>query len=174
MHGRQAGFTLLEITVVMAIIAVILAFMTPYIMEPIRNAKITGAVSQAKEVVSACNLVRVGAASFSRDSVNYKVYSSYGPLYSGWTDAKTLKTQLAPDYYLPTVNPFGMPYLFKMTEKTCTAAVDLDTQVPGWEGYETEDIGSRTRIVVGLPVRGGGGPVWIQHQKRVLNAETIR
>lgn len=174
MSNRQKGFTLIELVVVLSIIALMLAFMTPYIMEPIRNAKIAGAVQQAKEVVSACNLVRVGPASSSRDPINNKVYNAYGPLYTSWTNATTLKAKLASDYYLPTVNPFGQAYLFKMGEKTCTAAVDLDVQIDGWEGYELESIGSRTRIIVGLPARGGSAPAWVLHQKRLLNAETIR
>lgn len=174
MDRRQGGFTAIEMVVVLAIIAIILAFMVPYIMEPIRNAKITGAVSQAKEIVAACDLVRVTPASTSRDPSNYKVNSFYGALYTGWTDVTTLKAKLSTDYDLPTNNPFDRPYLFKMTERTCTVAVELDVHIDGWEGYETEESGSRTRIIVGTPARSTAGPAWVQHQKRLLTGETIR
>lgn len=174
MARRQGGFTAIEMVVVMAIIAIILAFMVPNIMEPIRNAKIRGAVSQAKEIVAACDLVRVTPASTSRDASNYKVTSFYGAQYTGWTDVATLKAKLSTDYNLPTSNPFDRPYLFKMTERACTVAVELDAHIDGWEGYDTEEAGSRTRIIVGTPARSTAGPAWVQHQKRLLTGETIR
>jgi type II secretory pathway pseudopilin PulG len=160
--------------VVMAIIAIILTFMTPFIMEPIRNAKINGAIAQAKEIIVACNLVRVTPLTTTRNSVNNQVTSTYGPQYTSWTTVSTLKAKLSSDYHLPLENPFDRPYMFKMTDKTCAVAVELDDRIDGWEGYETELEGSRTRIIVGTPARSIASPAWVQHQKRLLNGESIR
>jgi len=174
MARRQGGFTAIEMVVVLAIIAIVLLFMTPLIMEPIRHAKIKGAVAQAKEIVSACNLVRVSPASTTRNTTNQQVTSTYGPVYASWTNVATLKARLSSDYIIPTVNPFDRPYLFKMTDKACTAAVELDVQIDGWEGYDIEQAGTRTRIVVGTPARSMAGPSWVLHQKRLLTGESIR
>lgn len=174
MRGRQAGFTLIEMMVVILIISVMVLILMPDIWQPIRDAKIKGGIAQAKEIVAACDLVRVSPISSTRDTSNQKVTTTYGPLYPSWTDAAVLKTKLSTDYALPTENPMGRPYYFKMTERSCSVAVELDELIDGWEGYDLEAAGSRTRIIVGTPARSMGGPGWVQHQKRLLSGETIR
>lgn len=174
MRGRQAGFTVIELMVVILIIAVLTVFLMPSIWQPIRDAKITGGVAQAKEIVSACDLLRVTPLSSTRDTSNQKVTPTYGPLYASWTDAAVLSSKLSSDYSLPTENPFGRPYYFKMTERTCTVAVELDELIDGWEGYDIETAGTRTRIVVSTPARDMAGAAWVQQQKRLLTGESIR
>ncbi|MEX6780264.1 type II secretion system protein [Pseudomonas aeruginosa] len=174
MRARQAGFTAIEMVVVLAIIAIILAFMLPVIAEPIDQAKIKGAVSQAKEIVAACNVARVSPASTSRNSTTLVVSSTYGPTYNNWTDVSVLKGKLSSNYVIPDENPFGNPYYFKMTDKSCSVAVELDWQVDGWEGYDLETVGTRSRIIVATPARSTAGPAWVQHQKRLLTGESIR
>lgn len=174
MRAQQAGFTAIEMVVVLAIIAIILAFMLPVIAEPIDQAKIRGAVSQAKEIVAACNVARVSPASTSRNNTTLFVTSTYGPGYSSWTNVSVLKGLLSSDYVIPGENPFGNPYYFKMTDKACTVAVELNWTVDGWEGYELEAAGNRTRIIVATPARSTAGPAWVQQQKRLLTGESIR
>lgn len=174
MKRRQAGFTMIELVVVLAVIAIMTWYLVPNIWEPIHDAKIRGAVAQAKEIVSACDLVRVTPISTSRDASNQKVTKVYGPVYTAWTDASFLKTKLSVDYSMPSENPFGRPYYFKMTERSCSAAVELDGLIDGWEGYELETAGTRTRIIVGTPARSMAGPGWVQQQNRLLTGETIR
>ena len=174
MRRRQAGFTVIEMMVVILIISILTIILMPYIWQPIRDAKITGGVAQAKEIVSACDLLRVTPISSTRNTSNQKVTPTYGPLYTSWTDAAVLKTRLSTDFSLPTENPFGRPYYFKMTERTCSVAVELDELIEGWEGYDLETVGTRTRIIVSAPARSMAGPAWVQHQKRLLTGETIR
>lgn len=174
MRRRQAGFTVIEMMVVILIIGVLTTFLMPSIWQPIRDAKITGGVAQAKEIVSACDLLRVTPTSSTRDTSNQKVTPIYGPLYASWTDATVLSNKLSSDYSLPTENPFGRPYYFKMTERTCSVAVELDELIDGWAGYDLETAGTRTRIVINTPARSMTGPAWVQHQKRLLNGETFR
>jgi prepilin-type N-terminal cleavage/methylation domain-containing protein len=174
MRAQQAGFTAIEMVVVFAIIAIILAFLMPLIAEPIDQARIKGAVSQAKEIVAACNVARVSPTSTSRNSSTQLVTSTYGPGYSSWTNVSVLKSLLSSDYVIPDENPFGNPYYFKMTEKACTVAVELDWTVDGWEGYEIESGVSGTRIIIPTPARSTAGPAWVRHQKRLLTGESIR
>ncbi|MFL1449355.1 Tfp pilus assembly protein FimT/FimU [Pseudomonas tritici] len=174
MHHRQAGFTLLEVMVVMAVMGIISAFMIPYIAEPIRNAKIKGSVEQAKEVVAACNLVRMTPVSSTRNPVTLVVTHVYHSDYTSWTPVATLKSMLSADYPLPTENSFNRPIYFKMVERSCSVAVELDGLIDGWEGYATETDGARTRIIVRNSTRSTSGPVWVQHQKRFLTGESVR
>lgn len=165
---------MIELMVVLAIFAIILYFMVPMISEPIRNAKIKGAVEQAKEVVAACNLVRMTPVASFRDPITLKVTHTYGPLYTGWTDVSILKAKLSAEYDLRTLNPFDKPYLFQMNDKACSVAVELDQIIDGWEGYTVETAGSSTRIIVSNSTRSTSGPAWVQHEKRFLTGETVR
>ncbi len=174
MRVKQGGFTAIEMVVVLAIIAIILAFMLPVIAEPIGNAKIKGAVSQAKEIVTACNVARVTPTSTSRNATTLVVSTTYRADYASWTNVSVLKGMLSSNYVIPDENPFGNPYYFKMTERSCTVAVELDREIDGWEGYDLESAGPRSRIIVATPARSTSGPAWIQHQKRLLTGESIR
>jgi len=174
MRSRQAGMTALELVVVLAVISIVLTFMVPFIAEPIRNAKINGAIKQAREIVSACHLVRVTPISSSRNATSLKVTNTYGPDYPNWTNATVLTNKLSSGYRLETVNPFDRPYYFKMNSQTCSAAVELDELIEEWEGHEIETVGTRSRIIVSVPARSPTGPAWVQHQKRLLFGEEIR
>lgn len=165
---------MIELMVVILIVSVLTLALSPAIWQSIRDAKITGAVAQAKEIVSACDLVRVTPISSTRDATNQKVTPAYGPLYASWTDTSVLKSRLSSDFALPAANPFGLPYYFKMTERMCSVAVELDDLIDSWEGYALETSGAHTRIVVSTPARSMAGSTWVQHQKRLLTGEAIR
>lgn len=168
MKFRQNGFTLLEIMVVLAIISILIAALYPSIHDAVYEAKIKGAVVQAKEIVTACNLVRISPVSSARDTTTQQVTNTYSPNYASWTDVVTLKARLSTNYALPTVNPFGRPYYFKLDSQTCSVAVELDTVIDSWEGLDLETAGSSTRIIVSTPSRITAAPSWLQHQNRVL------
>mgnify|MGYP002041092651 CR=1 FL=1 len=51
MKQRQSGFTMVELIVTLSVIAIMLSFLVPNIWRPITDAKIRGAVSQAKQLV---------------------------------------------------------------------------------------------------------------------------
>lgn len=174
MKSSQGGFTLIELVVVSAVIGLLMWLYVPNIWEPINDAKIRGGVSQAKEIVFACDLVRVTPVSTSRDTTSQKVTKVYGGAYTNWTDVSVLRSKLSTNYTLPTINPFGRPYYFKMTDGSCSVALELDELIDGWEGYELETVGARTRIIIGTPARSMAGPSWVKQQGRFLTGETAR
>jgi prepilin-type N-terminal cleavage/methylation domain-containing protein len=174
MVSRSRGYTLLELMIVISIIAIFMAMFLPLIYRPIRDARIAGGVEQAKEVVSACNVVRVKAISSVRNAVNQQVTNTFGPQYTTWTNASVLQGKLSSSYDLPDLNPFGLPYLFKMTDQTCSVAIEVDEVLDSWRGFDIEAAGSNTRIIVNIPARGIAGPVWVEEQKRLLSAEPTR
>ncbi|MPQ69299.1 type II secretion system protein [Pseudomonas sp. MWU12-2323] len=174
MGSRQMGFTVIELAVVLAIISIMLMCMIPVLSEPIHNAKIAGGVEQAKAIVDACNLVRVTPTSTTVNATNLQVTNTFGPDYNSWTDVSVLKAKLSSNYSLKTVNPFGKPYYFKMSDLTCSVAVELDVLIDGWEGYELETAGAVTRIIVSVSTHNATGPAWVQQQKRILTGEVFR
>lgn len=174
MKRSHAGFTMIELMFVLLIIGLMTMFLIPLIWPPIDDAKIKSAVIQAQEIVTACNLVRVTPISSVRDPLTLKVTKSYGPEYSSWTDVSVLKSTLSKDYPVPTENPFGHPYYFKMSALSCSAAVEIDEMLETWGGYETDNSGPRLRIIVTTPSRSMSGLGWIQFQNRMLYDEGPR
>ncbi|MCF5371287.1 type II secretion system protein [Pseudomonas syringae] len=174
MSRSHRGYTLVEIMVVLALISLILFAMAPILYEPYHQAKIKGSVSQAKEIVTSCNLVRVGPTSSTLESSNQKVTNVFHSQYTNWTEVSTLKSLLADGQKLPSLNGLGRPYLFKMTADTCLVAVELDETITAWEGYQVETSDGRSKIIVGVEARRSAGPQWLGVQKRLLNAEEIR
>lgn len=174
MRKRQRGFTVVELTTVIAVIAIILYVIIPLIWEPINQSKIKGSVAQAKEIVVTCNLVRVTPTSSTRESYNRKVTNVFHSQYSTWTEVSVLKSLLADGQKLPSLNGLDRSFYFKMTADTCLVAVELDTTITAWEGYQIETSGGRSKIIVGVTSRHSAGPEWLGMQKRILNAEEIR
>lgn len=174
MRRNQHGFTTIELLVVLAILGMLTVLLVPSIRQPILNAKIEGSVEKARQVLATCDLVRVRPISSVRNPITLQVTHTYGPTYPSWTDAAVLAASLTGSHALPSENPFGRPYLFKMYPETCVVAVELDQVIDGWMGFQTETDGVRTKIIVGSSANTSLAPNWVLHQKRILNAETFR
>lgn len=175
MNKSQQGFTLLELAAVLGILAIIASFLVPVIFEPIRNAKIEGGIEQAKGILASCDLARVKPVASVRAANGVTVTNTYRSDYNSWTNASTLQTILGAGHKMATTNPFGRPYLFKMSSAGCLVALELDSLIDGWAGYQTEVQGGRTRIIVGSSNRKSSvAPEWVRHQKRILSGETFR
>jgi prepilin-type N-terminal cleavage/methylation domain-containing protein len=173
MLRKQHGFTTVELMVVLAILGILSVILVPSIQDQMLEAKIEGSVEQARQVLAACNLVRVKPRSSYRDPTTLKVTHTYGQTYSSWTDVSVLQSRLTGSYFIPNANAFGRPYLFQMYPDTCVVAVEVDQLVDGWMGYQTESDGVRTKIIVGTSANDTLSP-WVLSQKRSLNDETFR
>tara|TARA_R110002124_G_scaffold128157_15_gene288684 strand:+ start:8365 stop:8892 length:528 start_codon:yes stop_codon:yes gene_type:complete len=168
------GFTLIELTITLSVIAILITTLLPGIFEQWHKAKIRGAVEQARQVLMTCELARKKPISAVQDPLTLVVNTIYRPNVEAWTKISALDSMLTGDHYLPEANPLGRPYYFKMYANTCLVAVELDDHIDGWEGYKTEDIGSRTRIIVSTTPRGNASSAWVRNQKRVLSGELSR
>lgn len=175
MNRAQGGFTLVELIVVLAVIALITTFLIPVIQEPIRHARIEGGIEQAKGILASCDLVRVKPVSSVRSADGLTVTHSYRTGYATWTDATVLRTLVDPAHSVVTVNPFGFPYYFRMSSSECLVALEIDEVIDGWVGLPTEVVNGRTRIIVGSNSRKPMvNPDWVHHQKRILNGAAFR
>lgn len=174
MERRMQGFTALELAITLAIVSVLLSFMIVSISEPFYRAKISGGISEAQSIVSMCNIVRVSPISTARDSQSLKVYATYIGRYDEWTDVSVLKNHLPSTFQVPTANPFGKSYYFKLNEDSCKVALETDLVLDEWEGYEIEDSGGRSRIIISTPKRSTSGHVWVKQQSRMLSGEDFR
>jgi len=82
MKGNR-GFTLIELAVVLAIIAVLAAILTPIAIGYIDQARVARAMADAKTIAQSIQLYR-------RDTGYYPIYSSYANAKAGTTAASIL------------------------------------------------------------------------------------
>ena len=80
---EQQGFTLIELAVVLAIIAVLAGILTPMVTSYIDQARVSRATADAKTIVSSMNLYR-------RDTGYYPLYASLATAQAGTTNASAL------------------------------------------------------------------------------------
>lgn len=173
---KERGFTLLEITVSLTIIAIILAVAAPAIAITVWETKVRGGIEEAKKVVSVCELARVVPLNAVRSSASDMVLvnSTYRSPYTNWSNASLLKSMLSGNSPVPNANPFDKPYVFRMYEHYCEVGFDLDKRIESWEGYRVEQVGSFSRIIVDTPATHHLSPEWVRLQKRFLHEESSR
>lgn len=174
MMKKSAGFTFIELMIVMSIVGVFIAVLTPTVLQQIDEAKVEGAVGQAREVLRTCDIVRVSPISSVRGADGIHVTHTYRPGYPAWTDASILTTQSNGDHLIPTENPFGFPYLFKMTERGCSVGIKLGFDLESWGGLTIEDHEGTKLLVVPDYRRDSNTTNWARRQKQFLDGEVFR
>ncbi|MDR0885231.1 MAG: prepilin-type N-terminal cleavage/methylation domain-containing protein [Clostridiales Family XIII bacterium] len=75
-HNKRHGFTIVELMVVMVIIVLLLAFLFPFLMGYINDARETAAMSEARSVYGALNLMIVEGA---EDGTVQELFDSTNP-----------------------------------------------------------------------------------------------
>lgn len=171
---KSAGFTLIELLIVMTIIAVFIAAFSPTVFQKIDEAKVEGAVGQAREVLRTCDIVRVSPLSSVRGADGVHVTHTYRAGYADWTDAAVLATQIKGDHAIPAENPFGYPYLFKMSERECTVGIKLGFELEAWGGLAIETYDDTSLLVVPDYRRDTRTTNWARRQKQFLDGEVFR
>ena len=174
---RHNGYTLVELIAVLTIISVILVGLIPLFKEPLKNAKIDGAIGQAYQILNICNSARVRPTS----TVNVfgpsnKVTASYRTPSGGvFVNASVLNSYFTTPPKFNPVNPFGYNYQIMMSERFCTVSIELDEQLEGWRGYHVEPYYNRSRILISNSgSAGNSSPTWVQQEKRALHGEPFR
>ncbi len=169
---RQAGFTALEIAVVLLIILLAIAVFGPGIAGMLRDAKADASIEQARTVLQVCEIARTKITTSAVDARG-RYSHSYNTIPS-WSDTTVLQNQLDRDYQLPALNPMGTKILVRSDAQRCYVAVDLTFLQEGYGGNETITIGGKTRVIVTARPRSLGTPVWVLHQKRILHDEVTQ
>lgn len=169
----QSGFTLVEITVVLAVLAMLAAVTVPAIFDRIQSAKVEGAISQARGVLQICDLARKRVLTSTR-ATNLQVTHSYRTL-NNFSSTTVLQSQFTATRNLPVTNAFQLPILVRYDAERCYVAVDLDFSEPNVGGHVTQVLpNGNTRIIVSSRPKLHPGSDWVGQQKRIINNEQTR
>lgn len=169
---RSNGFTLIELAVCLAIVAVMTVALLPGALEKLQQGKIDTAISQARNLIPVCEIARKKAVSSTVGAYN-KVTHTYGSL-SNWSPTSSLQSRLSADYRLPATNPLGTTIQVKYDEARCYVAVDLPFKEDNYGGFTTETVGGNTRIIITTRPDQNANSAWVSDQKRFLHEETTR
>lgn len=135
-HADQAGFTLLELLVVLAILGLLAAIVGPQVIKYLDSSKTQSARVQAKNVATALNLFKLDAGRFPTQEEGVAALVKAPANLPAWNGP-----------YLPEqgaiLDPWGRPYLLKIPGEHGEADVyslGSDGQ-PGGTG-EARDVGN--------------------------------
>lgn len=135
-NGRDAGFTLLELLVVLAILGLLAAIVGPQVMKYLDSSKSQSARVQAKNVAAALNLFKLDASRFPTAEEGVAALVKQPPNVPNWNGP-----------YLPEqsaiIDPWGRPYLLKIPGEHG----DIDVYSLGSDGQpggtgEARDVGN--------------------------------
>jgi len=133
---REAGFTLLELLVVLAILGLLAAIIAPQVIKYIGTSKTQTAKVQVQNVVAALELFRLDVGRYPTPQEGLPALVTAPNSATGW-NGPYLKKESA------LVDPWGNPYLYKVPGDH--GEVDVFTlgsdKAPGGTG-EAQDVGS--------------------------------
>lgn len=135
---RQAGFTLIEIMVVIVIIGILASFIVPNIMSEPDKAKVVKAKADIKQIESALDMYRLDNYHYPSSEQGLKALvekPSGSPEARNWREGGYLK-------HMPK-DPWGNPYQYLNPGRhgpVDVYSLGADNQ-PGGEGYDA-DIGN--------------------------------
>ena len=135
-NGREAGFTLLELLVVLAILGLLAAIVGPQVIKYLDSSKSQSARVQAKNVAAALNLFKLDVSRFPTPEEGVTALIKQPPNVPNWNGP-----------YLPEqsaiIDPWGRPYLLRIPGEHG----DVDVYSLGSDGQpggtgEARDVGN--------------------------------
>jgi len=132
----EAGFTLLELLVVLAILGLLAAIIAPQVIKYLGTSRTQTAKVQIQNVVAALELYRLDVGRYPTPQEGLKGLVAAPPTANGW-NGPYLKKDSA------LVDPWGDPYLYKVPGEhgeVDVSSLGSDKQ-PGGTG-EAQDVGS--------------------------------
>ncbi|WP_256731265.1 type II secretion system major pseudopilin GspG [Sphingomonas sp. dw_22] len=135
-HEREAGFTLLELLVVLAILGLLAAIVGPQVIKYLDSSKTQSARVQAKNVAAALNLFKLDVSRFPTQEEGVAALIKQPANVPNWNGP-----------YLPEqnaiVDPWGRPYLLRIPGEHG----DVDVYSLGSDGQpggtgEARDVGN--------------------------------
>jgi general secretion pathway protein G len=133
---RDAGFTLLELLVVLAIMGLLAAIIAPQVLKYLGHARTQDARTQVQNVVAALDLYKLDVGHYPTQQEGLNALVTAPPNTTGWNGPYLRSTSALQD-------PWGHPYLYKNPGEH--GEVDVFTlgsdNAPGGTG-EAQDVGS--------------------------------
>ncbi|QPC90765.1 type II secretion system major pseudopilin GspG [Mesorhizobium sp. INR15] len=106
-NDREAGFTLVELLVVLAIIALIATLVAPQVLRYLGSARTSAAKAQIRNIESALELYYVDNAKYPSDDEGLKALVTAPPGDTQW-NGPYLKTTSGLN------DPWGRPYVYQL------------------------------------------------------------
>lgn len=169
---RSAGFTLVELAVVLAILGMLSMMIVPNVFDRMQQARTDAAIDQARAILQVCEIARKTVLSSAMNAQGVMVHTY--PSLASWSSTQTLQGLLGKNYDLPYKNALRTDFLVKFDSARCYVGVDLPFRQDNYGGFETVTVNGNTRIILtSKPVRSVY-PGWVITQKRSLNGEVTR
>jgi general secretion pathway protein G len=133
---RDAGFTLLELLVVLAIMGLLAAIAGPQVLKYLGSSRTQTARVQVQNIVSSLELFYLDVGRYPSESEGLKALTEATPTAPGWNGPYLRKAEARRD-------PWGNPYLYRNPGKNSQIDVfSLGSDVAEGGTGEAQDIGN--------------------------------
>jgi general secretion pathway protein G len=130
---RDAGFTLLEMLVVLAIMGMLAAIVAPQVLKYLGSSRVQTAKIQIHNITSALELYRLDVGRYPSSEEGLNALVTQPSTAGGWSGPYLQKTSALKD-------PWGQPYLYRIPGQHG----EVDVYSPGGdkEGGDAHDVGN--------------------------------